>query len=610
MEPSNSNAHPENLPAPTQSNEHGQRNRQSTQQQSSNGSLVQTYEPATAEDINLLNSNINFRKNNQRQRHQRKLRAAIRAQEQQSSNSPFPKYFLIKFPGLDLDSSIDVLGVDSDLKKAIGIPEEIKKHSNNTLSIKVKSLKQGDSLRAINKLAAYEVDITENKQMNQSRGTVYSEAMSNSTIERLLEALANQNVVHIERMKTRINKELKDSHRYIITFDQPEIPRTISLTNWHHELIELYVPKPMRCVRCQRLGHTQKRCRAEQALCSQCGDGGHQFRECTAQPRCINCGGDHKSSSNKCPSFIFKSEVLATQAKRKCTFREAEEQAKETYREEGKQYSFAVKRRLPAPSRSLPTMSKESSQQNKEHTTSHNLNSNRENAETEPNSIMTLNVTAEVHEGTHTHSDANRNNMVDESASTGMDESAVAEVVGASSAKVNEAKNAAEIPVEAAVSPEEEIAEPEESTDDGFITPKSNAWKKNKSKKNKNEQSMPLDTVANMNDKKLKSNVQQASKQSAEKRGPIKYKQLAKNVLEKIREENKITVETSGSTPPGTSAIELNYNKNPATKKRDRELGESPPSSKKPPHVSMSNPIPVIDKSRYKRSDNSAPQWK
>ena len=87
--------------------------------------------------------------NNQRLRHQRKLRAAIRAQENRNSTPSFPKYFLIKFLGKELDTRIDVLGVDNDLKVKIGKPDEIKKHNRDTLMVKVKSRSQGESLRVV-----------------------------------------------------------------------------------------------------------------------------------------------------------------------------------------------------------------------------------------------------------------------------------------------------------------------------------------------------------------------------------------------------------------------------------------------------------------------------
>ena len=147
----------------------------------------------------------------------------------------------------------------------------------------------------------------------------------------------------IERQKRKLNGELIETHRYVMTFNKPELPRTIKITDWHHELIELYIPKPMFCFNCQKLGHTKKRCRRQNPVCSRCSQEGHQARDCNNPTKCNNCSGNHKSVDKKCPTYEFKAEVLATQARTKLTFREAEDKVKEQYHKDGKTYSFAVR---------------------------------------------------------------------------------------------------------------------------------------------------------------------------------------------------------------------------------------------------------------------------
>ena len=51
--------------------------------------------------------------------------------------------------------------------------------------------------------------------------------------------------------------------------------------------------------------------------------------------------------NRKCPLFLFKSEVLATQTKLRLTFHEADDITKEKFRAENKTYSFAVKNNQP-----------------------------------------------------------------------------------------------------------------------------------------------------------------------------------------------------------------------------------------------------------------------
>ena len=306
-------------------------------------SIIQTLEPATAKEMRDHIGETNRRKQNKYQQKQRRLKQAISAFNRGDEIPSFPKYYSVQFPSMNIEKEINVISVDQDIRSKIGIPDDIKKQNKDTLLIKVKSNIQGCNLSNITRLANYDVVVSENKALNQSRGTVYSEAMSHSTIDELQETLKSQNVIKVERMKKRVNGELVDTHRYIITFAKPDLPQSIKVATWHHELIDVYIPKPMRCNKCQKLGHTAKNCRREEAVCAKCGQEGHIYRTCNNEPKCVLCSGPHPSTSNKCPSYIFKSEVLATQARMRCTFREAEDRIKLQYREENKSYSFVVK---------------------------------------------------------------------------------------------------------------------------------------------------------------------------------------------------------------------------------------------------------------------------
>ena len=164
--------------------------------------------------------------------------------------------------------------------------------------------------------------------MNQSKGTLFSEILSNSTLDELYEALKPKGVIRIERMERKVSGTLTHTHRYIITFNRSELPPLIKLTDWHHELVEQ---------------HTKNHCRRKEPTCARCNENGHVSRDCHENPLCINCSGAHSSMDRKCPQFLFESQVLATQAKLKLSYREAEELTKEKYRAENKTYCSAMR---------------------------------------------------------------------------------------------------------------------------------------------------------------------------------------------------------------------------------------------------------------------------
>jgi len=135
-----------------------------------------------------------------------------------------------------------------------------------------------------------------------------------------------------------------DSHRYIITFARTKLPPMIKLAEWHREIVEVYIPTPMRCIKCQLLGHTKKNCSKQIEYCSKCAQEGHRFSNCTNEPFCVNCSGKHPSSDRNCDHYKFRCEVLATQAREHVTYREALDRTKETYRDQNKTFSFVTGR--------------------------------------------------------------------------------------------------------------------------------------------------------------------------------------------------------------------------------------------------------------------------
>ncbi|GFO31434.1 nucleic-acid-binding protein from mobile element jockey [Plakobranchus ocellatus] len=59
------------------------------------------------------------------------------------------------------------------------------------------------------------------------------------------------------------------------------------------------------------------------AVCVRCGKGGHVERDCSADPHCINCRGDHPVSSKTCPKFLEEQAILRYKAENGGTFQQA-----------------------------------------------------------------------------------------------------------------------------------------------------------------------------------------------------------------------------------------------------------------------------------------------
>ena len=107
-------------------------------------------------------------------------------------------------------------------------------------------------------------------------------------------------VVKVERLRKRKQNsdEWEDSETIKITFDSAQIPKGVSLCGSYYKT-RVFVPFPVQCCNCQRLGHTSGSCKSK-VRCRKCA-GSHHKKDCTLTTmKCANCGGPHNANSRDC----------------------------------------------------------------------------------------------------------------------------------------------------------------------------------------------------------------------------------------------------------------------------------------------------------------------
>ena len=106
----------------------------------------------------------------------------------------------------------------------------------------------------------------------------------------------------IVKSVSRLNKftggQKQPSSAVQVTFEGTSLPERIFVDVLSFKVRRYNMP-PMRCFKCQRLGHLASGCRGKNT-CLLCG-GSHTKDSCTAnQHKCSNCGGPHRASSREC----------------------------------------------------------------------------------------------------------------------------------------------------------------------------------------------------------------------------------------------------------------------------------------------------------------------
>lgn len=119
------------------------------------------------------------------------------------------------------------------------------------------------------------------------------------------------------------NKNL--THMVILSYPDV-IPNSVNIGYLHFKT-SMYIPRPIRCNRCQRFGHPTHACKTMSIKCSYCS-GKHSYEQCTTKennlpPHCSNCGANHSAAFNKCPFYLKVKEALIIRANEGMSYKEA-----------------------------------------------------------------------------------------------------------------------------------------------------------------------------------------------------------------------------------------------------------------------------------------------
>lgn len=177
--------------------------------------------------------------------------------------------------------------------------------------------------------------------LNSVKGVIYAPCLINVPESEIVEEMKDQGVIEVYKF-TKPNDEARrnesgnaktnDEHRIatgkiILTFDLYRLPTSVDVA-WYKCKVEHYIPNPMRCKDCQRLGHTKKRCKGN-PTCPNCSYPPHDPEKCT-RLFCINCSGEHSSKDIQCPRYIQMKEILKIKTKNYCSIGEARRKYKES----------------------------------------------------------------------------------------------------------------------------------------------------------------------------------------------------------------------------------------------------------------------------------------
>ena len=206
--------------------------------------------------------------------------------------------------------------------KAAGQVKLVNKTKSGTLFIEVERENQARSLMKLSTLGNKKVRVSAHRSLNFSKGVIRWRDLLGTPVEEITSELRGQGVTHVHQMTTRRDGRVIETATYVLTFDRPTPPTELKCA-YQVVKVEAYIPSPMRCFKCQRFGHTGRKCN-RRAVCGKCAKEGHTLPDCREKkPSCVNCEGAHASFSKKCPQFLEEREIQSVRTERKISIPEA-----------------------------------------------------------------------------------------------------------------------------------------------------------------------------------------------------------------------------------------------------------------------------------------------
>ena len=213
--------------------------------------------------------------------------------------------------------------IQKGLQGIIGTPKSVKKLKSGALLVEVLKKQQSNTLLNLKDFAGIQVTGKTHYGLNQSKGILFDRDHDLDGIpeQEIQNELEPQGVIHVKRFTKKRNEVIEPTNTYLLTFGTPVLPTNIKV-GFYQMKIELFVPNPLRCFKCQRFGHGQTNCKSSEA-CFRCGEEGHNGKDCHKEHKCRNCKGDHMASSKQCPIWKNEKQIQKIKAEKRITYQEA-----------------------------------------------------------------------------------------------------------------------------------------------------------------------------------------------------------------------------------------------------------------------------------------------
>jgi len=203
----------------------------------------------------------------------------------------------------------------------VGTVKTLRRLRNGDFLLEISSAVQSRIVNKLDNLAGCPVTASPHGTLNTCKGVIRCAPLVDQG-RNYLRAETPRGFRHKEHLRQRRllwQKKYKHLHRYLQSTNHSKTPSCWILES---SCINIYIPNPPCCFKCQKFGHGKNACRGRET-CATCGQVGHSNNNCTNEAKCPNCAGSHSAFSKSCPKWLFEKRVQEVKAEKGISFIEA-----------------------------------------------------------------------------------------------------------------------------------------------------------------------------------------------------------------------------------------------------------------------------------------------
>ncbi len=217
---------------------------------------------------------------------------------------------------------INPFAVSKAVEGICGDVKNVTRLRSGSLLIECARRQQSINLLKAKHFANIPITVSVHKSLNSCRGIIRDRAncLSDMSEEDITQELTSQGVTSVKRFTRKDHDRVVRTNTYLVTFALSKLPDSIK-AGYFNIGVDVFIPNPLRCFKCQKFGHGAKSCHNNQ-VCSRCSKN-HDSTDCTGDVRCANCNGEHMSSSKSCPVFERETKIIKVKYTNNISFADA-----------------------------------------------------------------------------------------------------------------------------------------------------------------------------------------------------------------------------------------------------------------------------------------------